>query len=196
MLHPPSMPGRGGGRGPARLAVVGRSSPKVPARVAWAVDLLDVQPDDHVLDIGGGPGVSVALVCDRLDGGRVTAIDRSATAIARARARNADHVAAGRAVLHQVDLAAYDGDADQFDKAFAVNVNVFWTSDASAECQVLTRVLRPDGVVLLVYAGPTPGGTRTVGPQVAATLERHGFTTELRHHPSDTMVAVTARSGA
>jgi protein-L-isoaspartate O-methyltransferase len=167
---------------------------KVPARVAWAVDLLDVQPGDHVLDIGGGPGVSVALVCDRLDGGRITAIDRSATAVSRIRERNAEQLAAGRAAVQQVDLARYDGEEDQFDKAFAVNVNVFWTTGAAPECKVLTRVLRPGGLLVLVFGGPTPGATRAVGPQVAATLERHGFTTELRHHPTDTMIAITASS--
>lgn len=173
---------------------MGRPAPKVPARVAWAVDLLDVQPDDHVLDIGGGPGVSVALVCDRLDGGRITAIDRSATATARTRDRNAEHVAAGRAAVHQGDLAGYDGEEDQFDKAFAVNVNVFWTTDAAAECRVLTRVLRPGGLLVLVYSGPTPDGGRDVAPDVTANLECHGFATDVRRHPDGAMIAVTASS--
>lgn len=107
------------------LSPIGRSAIRVPARIAWAVDLLDVAPDDQILEFGCGAGVAVALVCDRLDGGRITAIDRFATAIERTRARNAGHIAAGRAVLHQVDLARFRGEPGQFDKAFAVNVNVF-----------------------------------------------------------------------
>ena len=60
-------------------------------------------PDDHLLEIGCVL-VAVALVCERLEGGRVTAIDRSPTAIRRAAARNAAQVAAGRAVLRTAAL--------------------------------------------------------------------------------------------
>ena len=165
----------------------------VPARVAWAVDLLDVQPDDHVLEAGCGPGVAAAVVCDRLAGGRITAIDRSATAVERARARNLDHLAAGRLVLHQVGLADFQGKPASIDKAFAVNVNVFWTAAADAECQVLARVLKPGGPLHLVYAGPAPTGGRDVGAAVAATLQRHGFTTGATRHPTGGMVCITGR---
>jgi trans-aconitate methyltransferase len=56
-------------------------------------------PDDQLLEIGCGPGVAVSLVCERLAGGRIVAVDRSPTAIERAARRNAEHVASGRAVL-------------------------------------------------------------------------------------------------
>jgi SAM-dependent methyltransferase len=151
----------------------------VPPRISWAIDLLDVQPDDRILEIGCGPGVGVGLVCERLGEGQITGIDRSATAIARAKARNAEHVAAGRALLQRVELAGFWSEPGRFDKAFAVNVNVFWTGRADAEGTVLRSVLQPGGVVRLVYGGPPPGSTRDVAPIVAANLERHGFTTEV-----------------
>ncbi|HEX3211952.1 MAG TPA: methyltransferase domain-containing protein, partial [Actinomycetota bacterium] len=81
----------------------------VPERIRWAVQVLDPAPGDQLLEIGCGPGVAVAAVCQRLRDGRVVAIDRSATAIARATRRNADCIASGRAVLRAValeDLAA------------------------------------------------------------------------------------------
>lgn len=71
---------------------------RVPDRISWAVELLDIAPDDQILEFGCGPGVAVRLVGDRLDTGCITAIDRSATAVQRTRDRNADHIAAGRAV--------------------------------------------------------------------------------------------------
>ena len=77
----------------------------VPARIAWAVDQLDLAPTDRVLEFGCGPGVAASLVADRVGDGAVLAIDRSATAIARAAARNAGHLASGRLVLEQVALA-------------------------------------------------------------------------------------------
>jgi protein-L-isoaspartate O-methyltransferase len=166
---------------------------KVPDRIAWVVDLLDVAPDDQILELGPGSGVAVALVAARLDGGRVTAIDRSATAIERTRHRNVGHVEAGRVALEQVELADYQGAPSHFDKAFGVDVNLFWTTSADAEGTVLARVLRPAGLLRLVYDGPAPGGARDVGPAIAANLERHGFATEVRHSPTGRMLCVTGR---
>src|SRR5919198_3852667 len=61
--------------GSARFGVVAG----VPERLAWAVEVLHVRPDDEILGIGGGPGVAAGLVCERLTGGgRLVGIDRSA----------------------------------------------------------------------------------------------------------------------
>jgi ubiquinone/menaquinone biosynthesis C-methylase UbiE len=68
---------------------------RVPERLEWAVSRLALQPDHHVLELGCGHGVAAGLVCDRLRSGHVTAVDRSAAMIDRARRRNAHHVEAG-----------------------------------------------------------------------------------------------------
>src|SRR5919109_3459863 len=97
----------------------------VPERLRWAVELLDVAPDDELLEIGCGRGVAVELICAKLDRGKITAIDRSATMTAAAEQRNAEHVAAGRALIRTTDLAAADLPRGAFDKVFAINVNLF-----------------------------------------------------------------------
>jgi ubiquinone/menaquinone biosynthesis C-methylase UbiE len=160
-------------------------------RHAWAVELLDPQPGDRILEIGCGPGVAAALVCERLAHGRLTAVDRSATALERARRRLTPHIAAGRAVLEETDLAGLAAPAHSFDKAFAVNVNVFWTGPAEAELDVLRRVLRPGGIVHLVYEGPPSGGGRDVAPTVAAALGRAGCATGVTRHPSGSLLCIT-----
>lgn len=168
----------------------------VPERIGWALELLDPAPHEEVLEIGCGPGVAAALVCDRLTSGHLTAIDRSATAIDRARRRAEAHVTSGRLRLHQValaDLPAASGEAQPFDAAFAVDVNTFWTGPADAESAVLAAAVRPEGRVLLVYGGPGPGGVRDVAPTVAANLGRHGFTTEVVRHPGGALLCVDAR---
>lgn len=153
----------------------------VPERIRWAVDLLDVRPDDAVLELGCGPGVAARLVADRLVAGDgwLLAIDRSATAIERARRRNADHIEAGRVRTRQVPLADLDPATDRFDKAFGINVNVFWTSPAEPELAVLAQALRPGGTLYLVYEGPPGGAARNVTPDIAAHLRRHGFVPEV-----------------
>jgi protein-L-isoaspartate O-methyltransferase len=77
----------------------------VPARVAWAVDLLDPQPADRLLEVGGAPGVAAALICERLTTGHLVAVERSATGLRRIADRNAEHVESGRLVLRGCALA-------------------------------------------------------------------------------------------
>ena len=68
------------------------SQRRAAARLEWAVETLAVQPADRLLEIGCGHGVAVSLVCERLDGGSIVAIDRSPTMIELATRRNAIHV--------------------------------------------------------------------------------------------------------
>jgi SAM-dependent methyltransferase len=140
----------------------------VPERIRWAVQVLAPAPGDHLLEIGCGPGVAVAAICRQLAGGRVVAIDRSATAIARAGRRNADCLASGRAVLRTTaleDLGPSDlpGTGHGFDKVFAMNVNLFWVRSPARELDLIRALLRPGARCRCSTAGPT-GGPGPQGP--------------------------------
>jgi SAM-dependent methyltransferase len=143
-----------------------------PGRKQSPFQLLDTSPDE-ILEIGPGPGVSVSFVCGQLAAWRITAIERSATAIQRATKRNAAHVVSGKAVFQHLDLANVDLvrralSGQRFDKVFAVNINLFWVRLADAELQLIKDLLRPGGVVHLVYE--TPGEEQA--SRVANSLHR------------------------
>ena len=89
-------------------------------RQAWAVDVLDVAPDDRILEVGCGHGVAVSLVCERLDGGRITAVDRSPKMIAMAQKRNRAYAGKARFVTAGIEEANL-GD-ETYDKVLAVHV--------------------------------------------------------------------------
>jgi SAM-dependent methyltransferase len=95
---------------------------KASERFVWAVDTLEVQPADRLLEVGCGHGVAVSLVCERLTTGTITAIDRSPKMIEMATRRNREHVDAGRAVLEAISLEDADLGDRRFDKIFAFNV--------------------------------------------------------------------------
>jgi cyclopropane fatty-acyl-phospholipid synthase-like methyltransferase len=155
---------------------------KVAQRLVWAVETLAVEPEDRLLEIGCGQGVAASLVCEKLDGGTITAIDRSEKMIEAARKHNADHVAADKASFRTTSLDRADfGDA-RFDKIFAINAGIFWRRQPVRELEIIGEHLAPDGRLFLFHE-PPPGssGPPDARPAVAL-LESNGFSvTEVLH---------------
>jgi ubiquinone/menaquinone biosynthesis C-methylase UbiE len=122
-------------------------------RLRRIVEDLDVQPGDRVLEIGCGHGVAAGFVCERLDGGRLTAIDRSAKMIAAAARRNAAYVDAGRAEFLVATLEAAELGDRRFDKILAVRVGLFHREPARARA-LAERWLAPGGTLRAVFDPP------------------------------------------
>jgi len=164
---------------------------RVPRRLVWAVDELDIRPTDHVLEIGCGHGAAVDVICRTLVSGTLTAIDRSAKMIAVAQARNARHVEAGRAAFRTASLAALATDGEDFDKIFAVNVNVFWMGPASRELAVVHRLLKPGGALYLFYELPDPAKLPELTETLTCVLTRHGFVPSIER--AESLLGIVAR---
>lgn len=147
--------------------------PAIPERLRWTIELVDVKPADHLLEIGCGPGHAIALVCDRLAHGTITAIDRSPVMVARAKQRNPGCVLVGRARIEHVALE--DATFDRtFRKIFAINVNAFWT-DPEPSFTALQRLLHPAGTAFLSYEPPSASRLRELQGRLPKGLERYGF---------------------
>ncbi|MDT5025478.1 MAG: hypothetical protein QOE61_1904 [Micromonosporaceae bacterium] len=149
----------------------------VPERLAWAMQTMAIAPADHVLEIGCGRGVAASLVCERLSGGRIVAIDRSVTMAKLAEQRNIDSVEAGKAVFLATPLDAVDLAGDRFDKVFAVNVNLFWVHSSVKELELVRRMLKRDGAMYLFYEPPQASRAKAIAERVAAFLTEQAFAT-------------------
>ena len=137
--RPTGMLGRLIGRGMAR-------SNEREAR--WTVELLGLQPDSRVLEIGFGPGVAIQHAAERATRGHVSGIDYSQTMVAIALKRNAAGIATGAIDLTKGGVQSLPYPDDSFDCAFAIHCIYFWR-DPVASLQEIRRVLRPDGVVAI-----------------------------------------------
>jgi protein-L-isoaspartate O-methyltransferase len=181
---------------------LGRNRPS--ERLSWAVSVLDVQPDDRILEVGCGHGVAVALVCEQLAAGRghITAVDRSATMVEAASRRNADHVRAGRATfltasLHDSDL----GDA-RFDKVLAVHVPVFLRGDPGPELEVVSQHLAPGGRLFLPFQPLQATEVQPTIERLTAVLTGHGYrvtgtpTADLASGPAGCVIGTVAAGAA
>ncbi len=144
-------------------------------RLAYAIDLLDVQPGDRVLELGCGHGVAVSLVCERLLGGTITAIDRSPKMIAAARQRNAADVEAGTVTLLQTSLDAADfGDA-QFDKVFGVHFPPLLRGDPAGGLSVIRSCLAPGGTVHVIFQPFTADQAEATVERIRSAFGANGF---------------------
>src|SRR4029450_1989293 len=74
--------------------IMGRRSSNL-ARHRWAVQLLEAQPTDRVIELGCGPGVAIAALASRALRGLVVGVGHSQVMIGQARRRNRAAIQAG-----------------------------------------------------------------------------------------------------
>ncbi len=111
-------------------------------RLQAVVEALPLRPHSRVLEIGCGPGAAARAVAARLTTGRVLAIDRSAAAVAQARAAGAELMATGRLDVRQVaaeELALQPGE-EPYDLVFAVRVGALDGRHPQAGERALRRI--------------------------------------------------------
>jgi trans-aconitate methyltransferase len=147
----------------------------IPARIRWAVDFMDVQPTDHILEIGCGPGAGAELICSRLETGKLFAIDRSESGVDRTKRRCAQYVEAGRLTVRQIDLATLRVPVKRLNKVFAFNVNLFWVRNCADEVALLHERVLPGGAVHLFYEASRPEQVPKVVRKASAALTEGGF---------------------
>lgn len=152
----------------------------------WLVGLLPVGPEDHILEVGFGPGVALAQLLGRVPNGTVTGVEASTSMARQARDRFRDAIAERRLKIHTGDAAPLPFDEGTFDKVSATHVVYFWP-DQVATVGELRRVLRPGGVLAVGYQeqdrmppraaqGLAAAGARLVGPgEVEDIARRAGF---------------------
>ena len=122
-------------------------------RLRRIVEELGVRPGDRVLEIGCGHGVAATFVCERLDRGRHTAVDRSPKMIEAATRRNATFVEAGTAEFVVSTLEDLDLGDRRFDIVFAVRVGLFHREPDRAR-RLAERWLAPGGTLRAVFDPP------------------------------------------
>jgi ubiquinone/menaquinone biosynthesis C-methylase UbiE len=156
--------------------ILGRLGGIVMARMnqkcaAWVIDLLGIQPNDSVLEVGFEPGVGIELLARLVSGGYVAGIDPSEEMIEQAKARNVKAIESGRVDLRYGSAESLPFEGNTFTKALAINSMQVWP-DAVAGLREMQRVMKPGGRIALGFT-PYSGQSKNGLPEM---LTAAGFT--------------------
>lgn len=145
---------------------------KIADRLLWAVEVLNIEPHNALLEIGCGAGIAVQMICERLTTGKIIAVDQSQAMIAAARKRNSAGLAAEKADFQLAPLSQVDVGEVRFDKIFAVNVNVFWQKPDN-ELAVIKNLLKPDGRAYFFFQPPVASKVADIAARLKHNLQQN-----------------------
>jgi trans-aconitate methyltransferase len=165
----------------------------IPPRIKWAVDLMDPRSNDSILEIGCGPGAGAELICERLETGKLFAIDRSESGVDRTKRRCAKYVEAGRLTVRQIDLATLRVPVKRLNKVFAFNVNLFWVRKCNDEVALLHERVVPGGAVYLFYEANRPELVPNIVTKASKALTDGGFRVSLVEQKAPPVVAIIGK---
>ncbi len=115
---------------------------------AFAVKMLALKPDDRVLEIGFGGGVTLPALFT--GAGFIAGVDRSSDAVSWATSKHARVIAAGRADFREGNVEALPYDSAAFEKVCTVNTVYFWKSLEAGFAEI-RRVLARGGRVAVGF---------------------------------------------
>lgn len=147
-------------------------------RNRWTVELLELKPGEKVLELGPGPGVTLALLLERVGDGRVVGVDHSAVMLAQCARRNRAALDAGHLTLIESTFSALPPLPGPFDAILAVN-SLQFDGLGHETLTAITAHLAPGGRFAITFqprgANPTAAKARAFGADVAERLEALGL---------------------
>ncbi|MDJ0732516.1 MAG: methyltransferase domain-containing protein [Nostocaceae cyanobacterium] len=138
-------------------------------RSLWVISLLNIQPEDQILEIGFGCGMDIKRVSDLASKGFIAGIDHSQTMVQQAQNRNMVAIQQGRVELQCGQATTIPYPDDSFDQIFSINVAQFWENPTQV-LQELHRVLKPGGLIAIAIQPRTANATEETARQIGKTL--------------------------
>ena len=119
-------------------------------RSSLAVEKLDPQPGDKVLEIGFGPGVTIQKIFNECEDVFIAGIDVSEVMVKQASNRNRKYINENKALIKRGSVENIPFEENYFDKAIVINVCHFFP-DPVENFKEIKRVLKPGGTLLNVF---------------------------------------------
>ena len=115
-----------------------------------ALELLELKPGDHILEVGFGHGRTVARAAAMAPDGFVAGVDLSERMVHVASRRNRRFIREGRAELKLADSSHIPYPDRRFDKVYSVHTIYFW-SRPEDHLEEIRRVMKEGGRLVLGF---------------------------------------------
>lgn len=143
--------------------------------INWALQMLHIQPYQHLLEIGYGAGQLTEEVAQALHIGFVAGIEPSVTSYQQAYRRNRRFIRRQLLQLHIGDTSELSYPSHYFHTIYGNNIHLSW-KDVYAELLRLTGLLRHKGrLVLLLTATRDNPDIRTTALQLTEACFNAGL---------------------
>jgi ubiquinone/menaquinone biosynthesis C-methylase UbiE len=146
-------------------------------------ELLSLDENDHVLEIGSGTGKLINEMAKLVEDGFIEGIDLSNTMVAIAQKKNRKHISKGKVNIRQGDFEKMAYRNNSFDKICSANTIYFW-SDPDNFIKKIYRILKPGGKLVLAFEDKNQLEKRPLSTnvfhfysqdEIANLLQRNGF---------------------
>ena len=114
------------------------------------LDLINIQGNEDILEVGFGNGRIMAEMCKKLDTGKIYGIDISVKMIADCSNRLKHEIKQGKIKLEKAGVDKIPLENDSVDKVFTCNTVYFWP-EPLLNAQEILRVLKTGGTFLCGY---------------------------------------------
>ena len=117
---------------------------------SFVSDLMAVQPDDRIIEIGSGTGKLIYKMAKEIENGFVEGVDFSKEMVSIARKRNTNCIAEGKVKIVEGNFDNMPYETEKFSKACSVNTLYFWPSPAHT-AKKIADILKHDGKLILAF---------------------------------------------
>lgn len=147
-------------------------------RMDWTLSLLDIKPNDKVLEIGFGPGNCLYHVSQKLENGQLIGIDSLDTNFLQAEKFNAYEIEQGKMELKKGTVEIIKEYENYFDKIYTINSIQLWENTFDG-LKIAYHALKAGGVMAITFQS-FDNGTRdedviSFGEMILAECKKAGF---------------------
>ena len=113
-------------------------------------ELMSVQIDDRIIEIGFGTGKLIYKMTQKIDTGLIEGIDFSNTMVSIAQKRNKRNIANGKVTIIEGNFDEIPYEKDKFTKACSINTLYFWPKPEHTAKKIVD-MLKPEGKLILGF---------------------------------------------
>ena len=113
-------------------------------------ELMSVQNDDRIIEIGSGTGKLIYRMAQQIDKGLIEGVDFSKVMVSIARKRNKKNITNGKVKILESNFDEMPFEKESFTKACSINTLYFWPEPLHT-AKKIADILKPDGKLILAF---------------------------------------------